>query len=216
MAQFVPARRIREQYDVSAQTLRNWARTGKVPFRTIKHDQRTTWLYDLHGVGKICDDKDGVTPSPFTRILYARVSSQKQKNDLERQIKLLQDAFPDSEVLSDIGSGINYKRRGFRQLVERICKGEIGEIVVTYKDRLLRFGFDLFKQICDEHGTRIVVWGEADIDTENTDQELQEDLLSIINVFIAKRNGTRGGKLRRARKANQEMDAESTKGKSQG
>jgi len=150
--------------------------------------------------------------------LYARVSSKKQANDLERQIELLQKRFPAGEVISDIGSGINYKRPGFTRLVGRICRDEIQEIVVTFKDRLARFGYDLFKQICHEHSVRIMVLsdtnnfsnpskGDSNTKYEKDTEELQEDLLSIVNVFVARQNGRRAGQLRRARKRQKEEEA---------
>ena len=208
MSRFVPARKIREHYEVSSQTLRAWAKRGEIPFKSFKHSQRTTWLYDINAVGKVHQDKIcGPSPSLPT-ILYARVSSKKQNVDLERQIKLLQKEYPDGEIISDIGSGLNDHRRGFTKLVERICRNEIEKIVVTYKDRLTRFGFDFFKKVCDEHGVSIVVWSKENNaeDFKGSTKELEGDLLSVINVFVARRNGMRAGALRKARTKQSEED----------
>ena len=137
-------------------------------------------------------------------IIYCRVSSKKQIPDLERQQTLLETAFPDSETITDIGSGINFNKPGLSRLVEMVCRQQISRIVVTFKDRLLRFGYELFQKMCKEHSVQIVVYTDqqpsehADEDMETT--ELQEDLLSIVNVFVARRNGKKAGVLRRLRK----------------
>lgn len=202
MSHFVFAKKIREVYDVTPHTLRNWAKGKRIDFKTVRHLKRTTWLYCLQSVGKITGITNNHTKQILPRILYARVSSKKQEADLHRQIEILQTGFPDSEVISDIGSGLDDKRRGFIRLVEKICQGEISEIVVTYKDRLLRFGYDLFKKVCDEHGVRILVYSNennlSDIEESDT-KELQEDLLSIVNVFVARRNGRRSAQFKKTR-----------------
>lgn len=210
MSKFLTAQKIREKYDVNPQTLRNWAVRGKVTYQTIDHDKRKTWLYDINSVGKLLESKNGLPTPVLPRVLYARVSSKKQQADLERQIEILSKRYPDTEIISDIGSGLNDQRRGFRRLVERVCRGEISEIVVTYKDRLLRFGYELFEQVCKEHGVSIVVWSKENNlqDITGTDQELQDDLLSVINVFVAKRNGIRAGQLKKARTKQHEEDSD--------
>ena len=214
MSQFVHAKKIRLHYDVSAQTLRNWARRGRINYKTIQIGTRKTWLYELSSVGRIIQGEHNSSKDIYKRVLYTRVSSQKQKADLERQNEFLQKAYPDSEIISDIGSGLNDSRRGFCSLVEQVCKGEIQEIVVTYKDRLTRFGFDMFNQVCREHGCKIVVWSQdnhlEDVEVSET-RELQEDLLSVINFFVARRNGKRAGALRRERKKAENNKKEITK-----
>lgn len=236
MPQFVTYRKVREKYDISPQTLRNWAIRGKVNYRTIENNTRKTWLYEIDSIGKYIasnqrdSGEDGDTSQVLTRVLYARVSSKKQQNDFERQMQLLQKRFPTGEIISDIGSGINYKRPGFSRLVERICRGEIKEVVVTYRDRLLRFGYELFEQICHEHGVRILVLsqskgfsdptgtnagtlqegGEYEQRADREEQELQEDLLSIVNVFVARQNGRRAGQLRRERQKEEKKEKTGT------
>jgi len=207
MPKYVGYQKVREQFDISAQTVKNWALRGAVDFRTIQNDSRKTWLYDIDSIGRYISkqqiDNNKTKEPDENTVLYCRVSSQKQKSDLDRQIELLSSINPDYEVIKDIGSGLNFKRPGFTRMVERICRGEIQRIVVTFKDRLMRFGYDLFKQICKENGCQILVYSKDhqlhDVEEEET-RELQEDLLSVVNVFVARRNGKRAGIMRRERK----------------
>lgn len=207
MVRYVGYQKVREQFDISAQTVKNWAKNGKIGFRAIQNDTRKTWLYDLESIGNYIQET--TTASAYkvkreTTVLYCRVSSKKQEPDLQRQIELLSGAFPEAELIKDIGSGLNFKREGFTKMVERVCRGDITRIVVTYKDRLMRFGYDLFKQICKENNCEIMVYSKEhellDVASEEETRELQEDLLSIINVFVARRNGKRASQLKKERK----------------
>jgi predicted site-specific integrase-resolvase len=228
--QFLPYRKIAEQFAVNNKTLRDWASRGEINFRVIDHHKRSTYLYDPESIGQNFKNYSiteyRALSEHLPRVLYARVSSKKQEPDLVRQISLLQEKYPDTETIRDIGSGLNDKRPGFRRLVERVCRREIKEIVVTYKDRITRFGFDLFEQICQEHNVLIVVLGERFRDVKNTNlsishpddgaeddhelRELQDDLLSIVNVFVARKNGKRAGQLKKFRKQ-QKIDEENRK-----
>jgi predicted site-specific integrase-resolvase len=123
------------------------------------------------------------------KICYARVSSRGQKSDLQNQIALLKTKFPKAEVISDYGSGLNFKRKGLQQILDLAHKGELEEIVVTYKDRLCRFGFELIEYIIKtQSNAKIVVL--CDISTSK-ESELSADLLSIITVFSARMYGLR-------------------------
>jgi len=211
MVKYVPYSIVKKSYQVSSQTVRGWALRGQIRYKTIQNANRKTWLYDLESIGKLIDANTQATEESATKIhtdctiLYCRVSSRKQSADLERQKELLSKAFPDAEVISDIGSGLNYKRPGFSKLVRRICRNEISRVVVTFRDRLLRFGFELFKQLCNEHSTQLMVYGfgekpESIDHSEAGDEfELKEDLLSIVNVFVARNNGKRAAYLRKQR-----------------
>ena len=208
MIRYVGYSKVKERFDISSQTIKNWAKRGVINYKSIQNKTRKTWLYDIESIGKHVDSTTEVKQSnksmAESTVLYCRVSSKKQENDLKRQVELLKFAYPESEVIEDIGSGLNFKRTGFSKLVERICKGEISKIVVTYKDRLMRFGHEMFQQICKEHNCQIVVYSQEqallDINGNEETQELQEDLLSIINVFVARRNGKRAGQLKKERK----------------
>jgi predicted site-specific integrase-resolvase len=122
-------------------------------------------------------------------IIYARVSSRHQKDDLERQIKQLSDNYPNYEIIKDIGSGINFKRIGFLKLIERTINRDFEEIVVAHRDRLSRFGFDFLKWLVFQFGVSLVVLN--DTTNQSSEQELAEDILSIIHVFSCRQNGRR-------------------------
>ena len=129
---------------------------------------------------------------------YCRVSSNKQKDDLERQIenmKLYLTAQGKSfEIISDIGSGINYKKKGLQELLKRISGNQVEKVVVLYKDRLLRFGFELVEYIASLYHCEIEIIDH----TEKTEQqELVEDLVQIITVFSCKLQGKRANKAKK-------------------
>lgn len=217
MPKYVPSAKVREVYDISPETLRGWALKGVINARAITNvSGRKTWLYDLESIGSRLEPamdeslSSGSSNKQRATIVYCRVSSKKQLLDLERQETLLKTAFPDSEVITDIGSGLNYNKAGLSKLVEMVCREQISRIVVTFKDRLLRFGYELFSKMCKEHNVQIVVYADQLNDKSQTEdmetQELQEDLLSIVNVFVARRNGKKAGVLRRLRRNQSESE----------
>ncbi|MVT35486.1 MAG: IS607 family transposase [Euryarchaeota archaeon] len=122
---------------------------------------------------------------------YARVSSNTQKDDLERQVKYLQE-YGVHEVITDIGSGLNENRKGFLKLLDKILHNEVDKVVILYEDRLTRFGFDTLKRVFEEHGTSIEVINQTD--AKPPQQELLEDLITIISHFSGKLYGIRSHK----------------------
>lgn len=140
--------------------------------------------------------------------IYARVSSSHQKEDLERQVRYLKELYPDYIVIKDIASGLNFHRKGLRSLLERSMYGDVGEVVVSFKDRLCRFGFELIEWFINANGGRIKVENTRNSSTE---QELTEDLISIITVFSARIHGSRSYK--RKREIQNEEDTDITKQK---
>ena len=121
---------------------------------------------------------------------YVRVSSQGQKDDLERQIELIQKAYPENIIIKDIESGINMNRRGLRKIIDLAIKGYIGDVVVAYKDRLTRFGFKLIESIIAEYSNgKIIILNKKD--EMEPEEELIMDAMQVMNVFIAKMNGLR-------------------------
>ena len=177
---------------VTPQTLRNWDKVGKLkPHHTAENGYRYYSEEQLNQVLKI-------KPKAKTVIGYCRVSSPKQKDDLERQVEnvklyLLAQGKP-FEIVRDIGSGINYKRKGLLELLDRIAKKEVEKVVVLYKDRLSRFGFELIEYVASLHECEI----EVIDNTQKTEQEeLVEDLVQIITVFSCKLQGKRAHKARK-------------------
>jgi len=124
-------------------------------------------------------------------ICYSRVSSGKQKDDLERQIKYLQEKYPKAEVIKDIGSGLNFKRKGLAAILDRAMCGEVITLVVAYKDRLARFGIDVVRQVLEKHGGKLVVLNEVTLSPE---EELVNDICSIARCFSCRLHGLRAYK----------------------
>lgn len=200
MTDFIRGSVIRKEYDISSGTLRRWADTGKV--RALVSEVSGHRRYSLSDVRKALGDvehKDEKEAPPRSRIVYARVSSEHQRADLVRQIDDLQREFPEHEVVSDVGSGLNFKRRGFAALLERVHGGSVEEVVVAHRDRLCRFAADLVEFIFKKAGTRLVV-RDVCRDGEDGRGELADDLLSVATVFVARHNGRRSADHRRARK----------------
>ena len=178
---------------VSAQTLRNGDKKGKLhPHHTSSNGYRYYSHEQLNQVMNVKPNLDRIV------IGYCRVSSNKQKDDLERQIEnmklyLTAQGKP-FEIISDIGSGINYKKKGLKELMKRISQNKVDKVVVFYKDRLLRFGFELVEYITSLYDCDIEIIDH----TEKTEQqEFVEDLVQIITVFSCKLQGKRANKARK-------------------
>ena len=129
---------------------------------------------------------------------YRRVSSNKQKDDLQRQIEnmklyLTAQGKP-FKIISDIGSGINYKKKGLKELLKLITQNKVEKVVILYKDRLLRFGFELVEYIANLYNCEIEI---IDNTEKSEQQELVEDLVQIITVFSCKLQGKRANKARK-------------------
>ena len=187
---------------VTAQTLRNWDRTGKLkPHHTSPNGYRYYSEDNLNQILNKPVKKQGKT------IGYCRVNSPKQKEDLKRQEEnmrtyLLAQGKP-FEIISDIGSGINYKRKGLQELIKGMANRSISKVVVLSKDRLTRFGFELIEYIAELYDCEIEI-----VDTtEKTEQEeLVEDLAQIMTVFSCKLEGKRANKAKRMIKELTEND----------
>ena len=196
--EYISPQAITKVYGITSTTLRNWAEAGKIKYIRPLDGRR---LYNKEDVRIIFGQKDDSDTSQIKirrTVLYARVSSPHQTEDLARQISFLQSRYPNSQLIKDIGSGLNWKRRGLETVLEQIYQGDIAEIVVAYKDRLCRFGYELFEWICQKHNTRIVVLNTVS-ETEDRTKELAEDLFSIVTVFVAKNNGLRASHNRQIR-----------------
>jgi putative resolvase len=124
------------------------------------------------------------------KICYARVSTINQKDDLERQKELLKEKYPTYLLVEDIGSGINLTKRGLLKIIDLATKGLLEELVVVHKDRLARFGYDLIKYMIETYskGKITIINEKKEVEPE---EEMVEDVLQIMNVFVAKMNGRR-------------------------
>lgn len=134
---------------------------------------------------------DNNTDDKKEKIAYARVSSAKQQEDLQRQVEALKQAYPQHQVVTDVGSGLNWQRKGLRTVLERALRGMVSEVVVMHKDRLCRFGFELIDFVLQQSGAKLLVHSPSDDHVKTNEQELAEDLLSIVTVFAARNHGKR-------------------------
>ena len=177
---------------VSIQTLRNWDKEGKLKPTYVTENGYRYYSEDL--LNKFRNIKN-VNKIKKKNILYARVSAKDQKDDLNRQIdNLKQYAYSKGysfEIITDIGSGINYKKEGLLKMINLVKCGEVDRIIVLYKDRLIRFGYDLIEYICKLNDTKIEI---VDNSTISKEQELTEDLIQIITVFANRLYGARSKK----------------------
>ena len=177
---------------VSIQTLRNWDKEGKLKPTYVTENGYRYYSEDL--LNKFRNIKN-VNKIKKKNILYARVSAKDQKDDLNRQIdNLKQYAYSKGysfEIITDIGSGINYKKEGLLKMINLVECGEVDRIIVLYKDRLTRFGYDLIEYICKLNDTKIEI---VDNSTVSKEQELTEDLIQIITVFANRLYGAKSKK----------------------
>lgn len=167
---------------VHAQTLRKWERDGKITPQRTESGQRRYNINDI---------KQFFGKDVRRRIIYCRVSSKKQEEDLQRQILYIKEQFPDHEVISDISSGIHYNRPGFKTLLEHIMLGDVGEVVCSYRDRIGRFGLSMFEQVCEFYKTKIRCINEEDEGNSNSIEGVAEDIVAIITSYSAKIHGMR-------------------------
>ena len=177
---------------VTAQTLRNWDKEGKLKPTYVKSNGYR--YYSEEAILSYTQERK--TKKNLNVIGYARVSSKKQVDDLERQVNNLKEYMSSKydyfDIITDIGSGINYNKPGLLRLIEKINKKEADVIVVLYKDRLLRFGFELVEHFAKLNNVKIEIIDNNLDKTQN--QELVEDLVQIITVFSCKLQGKRKGK----------------------
>ena len=181
---------------VSVQALRNWEVEGKImPSHRTPGGQRMYDLAELLGVNDLT----------YPTLAYARVSSSDQKKDLERQHAVL-EAFCDkngwqTEIIRDLGSGMNYNKQGLGRLLELMVHGQMSRLVITHKDRLLRFGAEIVFRICELKGIEVVIINKSK--QPSFEEELTRDVMEILTVFCAK---LYGGRSHTSKKMAEEID----------
>ena len=179
---------------VTIQTLRNWDKQGLLkPDEITKGGSRRYKLESLKNINKnIKFSVDGLKT-----IAYARVSSHDQKDDLIRQVQVLElyctKAGFNYEVIQDLGSGMNYYKKGLTKLLNLILEGQVKRLVLTHKDRLLRFGAELIFAICEAKEVEVIIINKGD-ENIKFEEELAKDVLEIITVFSARLYGSRSKK----------------------
>ena len=185
----------------SAAQLRKWEQTGEL--RPTRKTQGGTRYYSIAAlVGYQERQTDPLT------VCYARVSSHDQKDDLDRQHTTLEAYCATkgwrTQVIRDLGSGMNYRKKGLQELLELILNRRVERLVITHKDRLLRFGAELVFSLCELQGIEIVIIHQGE--QPSFEEELAQDVLEIIAVFSARLYGSR------SRKHQQLLDALTTGG----
>jgi len=178
----LPGRKAAAMLGVSQGTLRIMSDEGNLRCIRLPSGHRR---YDLSGYEFAPQD---VAVEQNTKYAYCRVSRQHQKEDLQRQVEYMQDKFPGHIIITDIGSGINFKRQGLQTILRQSMLGNVSEVVVAYKDRLARVAGDLLEWIFTTNNTKLVVLNHT---VESLQGDLAEDLMAIVNVFCCRANGQR-------------------------
>ena len=175
-----------ELLGVTPKTLREWEKEGKIKSVRTEGGHRRYEVSHLLGSKK----------SNELTIAYARVSSYEQKDDLKRQEIVLESYCAkhgyDFELISDLGSGLNYKKKGLIKLIKLICSQQVDRLVLTHKDRLLRFGSELIFSLCEHFGVEVILINRSEDST--FEEDLAQDVLEIITVFSARLYGSRSHK----------------------
>lgn len=188
---FIGAKEAREKLSICGQTLYNWRKQGKIEFKIVNGRK---FLYNIDSV---------LDSNKRKNVIYARVSNSKQKEDLIRQTKLITEYMIANgiiidEIFEDVASGMNENRKAFSNLMNKVFKGEINKIYISYQDRLIRFGFKLIETIFKTFGTEIIVINATK--EEDFQQELAIDLVSIIHHFSMKMYSNRRSTLKKLKK----------------
>ena len=174
---YLPSRKAADRLGLHPQTLRRYAAQGTIPFYRNSGGQR---LYDADAFlrGKA---------APHL-VCYCRVSSPKQRGDLQRQAAHMRELYPDAQVITDVAGGLNWKRKGLISILERLHRGDKLTLVVAHRDRLARFGFELIQWLAEQNGGSVLVLNQPDASPES---ELTEDLLTILHSFSCRMRGLR-------------------------
>ena len=203
MEKFVTPKVACQMLGVHYQTLRNWDKKGQI------ETMRTPGNKRMYNVKKYLKDhkehsEDDESKSEKKWICYCRVSSHSQKDDLESQMDLLKRLYPNHELLVDIGSGINFKRKNFRKIITYGIAGNLEELVITYKDRLCRISYDLIEDLLKEYSnTNIIILND---DVRSPEEEVVDDLIQIITVFSSRVYGLRSYKKMLENKSEEKID----------
>lgn len=225
MSELVTIQRASKMYGVPAHSFRQWGKNGSIPVIRLPGSKiRRFRLSDLdaffagatrEATIRQTPEELGLPPIAVKNVIYCRVSSNHQRDDLERQIHALASRYPNHVVVKDIASGINFKRKGLNSILELAMQRELGELVVAHKDRLARFGFELIESIIRKGGGTITIADGDKEETKSEAQELAEDLLAITHVFACKQMGRRRYRTKAEKSENPTLSNEDTEENSQ-
>ena len=173
---FITPKEARDLLHITNKTLRIWADEGKIgSIRTPSNIRR----YDSKDIKRILNG--GINPPEKQKICYCRVSSPSQMDDLKRQENFFRKEYPSYVVVTDIGSGINWKRKGLKTILEQSIQGNISDIVIAHRDRLCRVAFDILEYIFKISGVKLLVLDEKS--GESSSKDLADDIMSIVNIY---------------------------------
>lgn len=196
MSKYVSIGEAAKSLGVSTQTLRRWDLDGKLVAERTPGGRRRYRVSDVAQFNPL-----GINRAALERptVAYARVSSHDQKDDLARQVKVLEMYCAAQgwsfSTITDLGSGMNYRKRGLTTLLDAILDDRVGRLVLTHKDRLLRFGAELVFAVCEAKNVEVVIINQGE--NRSFEQELAEDVLEIVTVFSARLYGARSHKNKR-------------------
>ena len=171
---YLTPNQVYKKYGYHPKTLAEWAKEGKIEFIKSPGGHRR-YPESAFEQTRTIDDREV--------ILYARVSTRSQKDDLEKQISFLGKHYPNTRLVKDIASGMNWKRKHFIKLMERVGQKEIKTIVVAHKDRLCRLGFEFVEWFCNLNGCEIVVINSTKLSPH---EELMSDFMAIMHCFSSR------------------------------
>ena len=182
--EYITSNQAREILKVSLKTISRWTKDGKIRFITTPTGRKRYNIKDIYNF-QSCNP-DSIEKE---KICYCRVSSSKQMDDLKRQQDFFRSKFPSHQLVTDVGSGINWKRKGLKTILDKAMRGYLSEVVVAHRDRLCRFAFELLEWILSTNNVKLVVLNEEK--GFSTEQELADDILSIVHIYSCRKMGGR-------------------------
>lgn len=179
---------------VHQRTLMNWDKQGIIETIRTPGNKRLynikKYLDENKCKNNICENLDDLDNEYELKICYVRVSSHGQKDDLERQKDIMTKKYPKYLIIEEIGSGLNLNKRGIKKIIHLAIQGKVKELVIAYRDRLTRFGYELIEELITKYSKgKIIVLSEQD--KLEPEEELVKDMMAIMNVYVAKMNGLR-------------------------
>jgi len=213
MSKYLTKDEVMDMFKITYQTLHRWRQEGKIPY--VRVSSRKI-VYREEDIKKLLNEK---IPEEYKKekmnVLYCRVSSNKQKEDLKKQEQLLRD-FCNANgntidlCLSEVASGMNENRKEFNKLIDLVIDNQVENVFITFKDRLTRFGFDYFKNLFQKYDCKIVILNNP-VNEDNFDNELTEDLIAIIHHFSMEMYSNRRNKLKDIEKSLNTMEKNNEK-----
>lgn len=184
-----------EKLGVHQRTLMQWDKKGLINVTRTPGNKR---LYDVdkflieHSLKKEEVKSDIEETNEKLNICYVRVSTNGQKDDLERQKQIMKEKYNDFIFIEDIGSGLNLNKKGIRKIINLAIKGKINKLVIAHKDRLVRFGYELIEDLIKDYSNgEIIILDKDEKQQKKPEEDLVLDVLQIMNVYVAKMNELR-------------------------